>query len=470
MAELLFATPLYDQIRNQLKGLPLCVDQLQRCDGIGDIHRHKLALRCINLKKEVSSISYFANLSSNRMIVYLLTQRTWACTGFRQQVGQPSRLKNIFEVLSDLKLSILMFTSSLMSGKVKVGIIGSGGIAQGCHLPGYQSIPDLCEVIAVCDINPEVAKEAADKFHIGKIYTDYRELLNDSEIDAVSVTTPNKYHEEPSIRALEAGKHVLCEKPLAMNGEEAKRICKAAKKSGKILQVALQTRFGGNARFMRRYIDGGNMGDIYFARAQALRRRGVPGWGVFIDKDKQGGGPLIDIGVHILDFTLYLMGYPKPVSASGKTWDTLGKNPDLYNGMGDYDRSKFTVEDFAVAMIRFDNGAVVSLESSFMSNCEGDPFQTQFFGTKSGAIVKPYEEHGITISTERDKQLFTMTPDNVPRVKSMHTAEVQAFIHAILNNEPSPVPGENGLILNCIFDAIYKSSSTGTEQKVDITF
>jgi predicted dehydrogenase len=357
-----------------------------------------------------------------------------------------------------------------MSSKLKIGIIGSGGIAQGVHIPGYQSMPDLCEVVALCDPIASVAEAAAEKFGIGKTYTDYHELLADPEIAAVSVATPNKFHKEPTIDALKAGKHVLCEKPLAMNAAEAREMCAAARDSGKILQVALQQRFAGPSQFAKKFIDDGHMGDIYFARAQALRRRGVPGWGVFIDKEKQGGGPLIDIGVHILDLTLFLMGYPKPVSASGKTWDMLGKNPDLYNGMGDYDRSKFTVEDFAVGLIKFDNGAVVSLESSFMANQDGDPFQTQLYGTKAGAIVKGWGDNAVQIFTEQDKQLFNLVPQNIPHIKSAHEEEVKAFIDAILNNKPSPVPGLNGLILNAIFDAIYKSSVTGKEESVDVSF
>jgi len=357
-----------------------------------------------------------------------------------------------------------------MSKKLKIGIIGSGGIAQSCHMRGYASIPDLCEIVAVCDVNEATAKQAAEKFSVDKIYTDHNELLKDPEIDAVSVATPNKFHLEPTVAALKAGKHVLCEKPLAMNAVEAREMCATARDMGKILQVGLQMRFGGPGRFMKDYIDAGNMGDIYFARAQALRRRGVPGWGVFIDKEKQGGGPLIDIGVHILDFTLFLMGYPKPVSASGKTWDTLGKNPDLYNGSGDYDRSKFTVEDFAVGLIKFDNGAVISLESSFMANIDGDPFQTQLFGTKAGALVKAWGDKPVEIYTEQNKQLFNLTPTNIPKVESEHVAEVQAFVDAILHDKPSPVPGENGLILNAIFDALYASSATGKEQMVDVSF
>lgn len=358
-----------------------------------------------------------------------------------------------------------------MSKKLKIGIIGSGGIAQACHMPGYASMPDLCEMVAVCDVNPDAAKKAAEAFGVPKIYSDYRRLIDDMEIDAVSVATPNAYHLQPTVEALQAGKHVLCEKPLAMNAEEGKQMCRAAKDAGKILQVGLQLRFSGPALFMKQFIDQGHMGQIYYARAQALRRRGVPGWGVFIDKEKQGGGPLIDIGVHILDLTLTMMGYPKPVSASGKTWDYLGKNPDLYNAWGDYDRSKFTVEDFAVGLIKFEDGSTVTLESSFMANLDGNPYQTQFFGTKAGAIMSPTAENGgIKIFSEQDRQLFNMEPANVPNVDKPHVSEVQAFIDAILNGKSSPVPGEQGLILNAIFDALYKSSETGKEQAVDVSY
>lgn len=357
-----------------------------------------------------------------------------------------------------------------MAKKLKIGLIGAGGIARAAHLPGYASIPDLCEVVAICDVQEETAKTLAQEFGIGKVVTDYKAIIADPEIDAISVTTPNAFHMQPTIDALKAGKHVLCEKPLGMNAAECRKMCRAAKDAGKILQVGLQLRFGGIARFMRSYIDAGHMGSIYYSRAQALRRRGVPGWGVFIDKKKQGGGPLIDIGVHILDITLFLMDYPKPVTASGKTWDQLGKNPDLFNAWGNYDRARFTVEDSAVGMIKFEDGAVVLLESSFMGNLEDGPLQTQLFGTKSGAIVKLSGEEPIKIYTEQDQQIFDMIPRNIPKVEAPHVDEVKAFVDAILNDKPSPVPGEQGLTLNAIFDAIYKSSETGKEEKVDVSF
>lgn len=357
-----------------------------------------------------------------------------------------------------------------MAKKLKVGVVGAGGIAQFAHLPGYASLPDECEVVAICDVNPDVAKATAAKFGIARHVTDYREIIEDKEIGAISVTTPNAFHVRPTVDALRAGKHVLCEKPLGMNAKECREMCRAAKASKKILQVGLQFRFSGTAQFMRSYIDAGHMGNIYYARAQALRRRGVPAWGAFIDKEKQGGGPLIDIGVHVLDLTLFLMGYPKPTVASGKTWNQLGTDPNLYNAFGDYDRSRFSVEDFAAGFIKFEDDSVVMLDSSFMGNLEDGPIQTQLFGTKSGALVKASGDEPIKIFTEQDKQVFDMVPRNIPKVESMHIEEVKAFVRAIRNRKPSPVPGEQGLTLNAIFDALYKSSETGKEQKVDVSF
>lgn len=353
--------------------------------------------------------------------------------------------------------------------KLKVGLIGTGGIARGCHIPGFLSIPDECEIAWLCDVSPEAVAEAAKLVPDAKTTHDYSDVLADPEVVAVSVTTPNKHHLKPTLDALAAGKHVLCEKPLAMNGDEARQICQAAHKAGKIVQVALQMRFGGPARFMREYIEAGHMGDVYYARAQALRRRGVPAWGVFIDKEQQGGGPLIDIGVHILDLTLFLMGHPKPVSASGRTWDTLGKDPTLFNYWGDYDRSRFTVEDMAVGLVRFENGAVVLLESSFMSNIKEELFRTELFGTKAGALVKAGGDDPIEIYTEQDRQLFDLRPRNVPTVQSSHTAEVQAFVRAVASGGPSPVPPEQGLVLNAVFDALYRSSESGREEPVDVS-
>jgi predicted dehydrogenase len=358
-----------------------------------------------------------------------------------------------------------------MAKKLKIGLIGTGMICNWAHVPGYEKMSDDCEIVWACDLDEAKAQAVADKHNIPKVTKDYKDILNDPEIDAVSVMTPNIAHMQPTIDALNAGKHVLCEKPLAMNADQARAMCKAARDNKKILQVGLQQRFTSEGQFLRQYIDNGGLGEIYYARAQALRRRGVPGWGVFTNKELQGGGPLIDIGVHILDFTLSMMGYPKPVSASGMTWNMLGTNPDLYNMWGDYDRSKFTVEDMAVGFIRFENDVVVVLESSFMSNLDGNPYGTQLFGTKGGARAY-FDEgaKGVEIYTEQNKQLFNMTPASMKDVPAPHQEEVEAFINAIKNGTPSVVPGEQGLILNAIFDALYKSAETKTDEKIDVTY
>lgn len=356
-----------------------------------------------------------------------------------------------------------------MGEKLGIGIIGSGGIAQGCHMPGYVKLADQCALVAVADANPEAAKEAADKFQVPKIYGDWTELIADPEIHAVSVCTPNYAHLEPTLAALRAGKHVLCEKPLARTGDEARQMVRAAQDTGNILQVGLQWRFHPTAQYLRRYIDAGRMGEVYYARAQALRRRGIPGWGVFIDKEKQGGGPLVDIGVHILDLTLSLMNYPRPVSASGRTYQKFGKRSDVLGLMGQWDYKNFTVEDFAAALIRFENGATVVLESSFCANIKEDVYLTELMGDRAGIRLNPMAEVPVEIYGEEDGALFDQSPVFLPKF-SAYEAEVAAFVGAIRDGKPSPVPGEQGLILNAIFDAIYKSSDTGREEAIDLSY
>lgn len=350
--------------------------------------------------------------------------------------------------------------------KVGVGVIGCGGIAQSCHLPAYASFPNLCTIVAVADVDEERATEAGQKFGARHVFTDYRRLLELPDVHAVSITTPNAFHKQVTVDALLSGKHVLVEKPMALNAQECWEMVQAQRKSGTILQVALQWRFSGEAQFMRQFITNGMMGEIYYARAWALRRRGVPGWGVFINKEKQGGGPLIDIGVHILDFMLHLLGYPRPLRVSGVTYQKMGNNPKYYNAWGDYDRSQFTVEDYAVGLIRFEGGLTLTLETSFMANLGKEIFGGQIFGTEAGVELDLFSEDPITIYTEFHRQVFDMKPRNIPRVKSPHTEEVRAFLNAIIHKTPSPVPGEEGMVLAAIIDALYHSAETKREEVV----
>jgi len=343
---------------------------------------------------------------------------------------------------------------------IGVGIIGSGGIAQGAHMPGYKALEsEGVRIIAVADAFPATAKAAAEKFDVPHQFSDYKQLLAMDEIDVVSVCTPNYLHKQPTVDALNAGKHVLVEKPMAMNAQEGREMLEAARKSGKKLQVGFMTRFSSQAQALKRFIDAGDMGEIYYARAQALRRRGIPGWGVFIEKDKQGGGPLIDIGVHILDLTLFLMGHPKPTHVSGITYAKFGKRADVLGLMGQWDPKKFTVEDFAVGFVRFDNGATLTLESSFVANMEqNDLFNTQLFGTEGGCQYSP-----VKMFFEKNKTLVDATPAFLPTNVRTHEAEIRAFIEAVREDKPVPVPGEEALQVTQIIDGIYRSAEEGRE-------
>ncbi len=351
--------------------------------------------------------------------------------------------------------------------KVGIGIIGTGMIANYAHMPGYSKLERECSIVAAADINPEALGKAAEKFNIPKTYSNYKDLLKDPDVEAVSICVPNYFHMEPTIAALKAGKHVICEKPLSRNGDESRKMVKAAADSGKILQVALQYRFSGYSQYLKRFIDAGKLGNVYYARAQALRRRGIPGWGVFYDKEKQGGGPLVDIGVHILDLTLFLMGYPKPVSASGRAFQKFGKRSDVIGLMGQWNYKDFTVEDFAVGHIRFNNGAVVVLESSFCANIKNDIMVSEIMGERAGIRVNTLDEPHVEIYGEEDGALFDMMPAFLPK-HSPYDVEIATFVDSIRHGKKSVVPGEQGLILNGIFDALYKSSESGKEEPVNL--
>lgn len=342
---------------------------------------------------------------------------------------------------------------------IGIGIIGSGGIARYAHLPGYKGSADLgVQVVACADANEETARKTAGEFDIPHVYTDYREMLQRDDIHAVSVCTPNYLHMQPTIDALEAGKHVLCEKPMAMNAVEGQAMVDAANRTGKKLQIGFQTRFQSASQALKRFVDAGEMGEVYHARAQALRRRGIPGWGVFTQKDRQGGGPLIDIGVHILDLTLWLMGHPKPTYCSGQTYAKFGPREGVLGLMGQWDPKIFSVEDFAVGLVRFENGATLVLESAFCANQEQrEVFNSELYGTEGGASYNPCK-----MFFERHKTLIDATPAFLPQVKP-HEEEVKAFCKAIAEDSPVPVTAEEALMTTRIIDAIYRSSEEGRE-------
>ena len=280
---------------------------------------------------------------------------------------------------------------------LKAAVIGVGGISQE-HINGYIKNPNV-ELYAFCDINEAQLKKMAERYGIPaeRCFTDKDEMLKAlPEIDIVSVTTWNSAHAECTIAALNAGKDVICEKPMAMNTSEAEAMLEAAKRNGKLLQIGFVRRYGNDADVMRDFIDAGKFGDIYYAKPTYLRRNGNPG-GWFGDKSRSGGGPLIDLGVHVIDLSRYLCGNPKPVSVYGATFQKLFNRPNIKDGKGYSSVSAgkndiCDVEDFATALIRFDNGLVLSVEASFSLNIKKDEGNIQFFGTKGGAKLDPQVE------------------------------------------------------------------------------
>ena len=345
--------------------------------------------------------------------------------------------------------------------KLRVGIIGTGGISQ-CHTEGYQQLPELCEVVACCDIDAQKVEKYAARYGIPNWYTDCREMMAKENLDCVSVCTWNSAHKECTIVALDAGANVLCEKPMAMNAAEATEMNEAAKRNGKLLQVGFVRRFGTDAETVRSFEKAGMLGDVYYAKAQYLRRSGCPG-GWFKDKRFSGGGPLIDLGVHVIDLARYLAGSPKPVSAFGCTYDNLG--PNRANGgqsawaVADLDEHPYNVEDFVSALIRFDNGFTLQLEASFNLNIPEDHGEVDIFGTKSGIKI----EDNVEIYTDMAGKFVNMTPTGKTGFdfKKAFDAEIAGFINASLGKEPCKASGEDGEALMKIIDAIYESAEKG---------
>lgn len=349
----------------------------------------------------------------------------------------------------------------MMSEKIKVGIIGTGGISN-CHMGGYKALPELVDVVAVCDIDEEKVKKYAAKYNVPRWYTDCREMMAKEQLDAVSVCTWNAAHKECTIAALEGGANVICEKPMAMNQFEALEMEEAAKKAGKLLVIGFVRRYGNDADILKSFIDSGDMGDLYFAKATYLRRNGCPGsW--FGDKRYSGGGPLIDLGVHVMDLVRYLAGCPMPISAYGITNDKLGYNR-VGGGQSWIGTSKgkfdYTVEDFASAMIRFDNGLTMYVEASFNLNIKEDVGNIELFGTKSGAKISP----DIEFYTDMNGQFVNIKPLNSSlSFDGLFEREIAHFVDCVRNSKPSRAPAHDGVILMKMIDAIYESAQTGKE-------
>jgi len=358
-----------------------------------------------------------------------------------------------------------------MSKKLRYGIVGCGGIADNKHLPSIEAIDADIEVVAFCDIIIERAKKANEKYAKGKgkVFANYKELIKE-ELDAVLVLTPNNSHCEITVAALKAGKHVLCEKPMAMNYAEAQKMIKASKESGKLLTVAYQNRFRRDSLHLKSVCDAGELGDIYFAKAIAIRRRAVPTWGVFLDEEKQGGGPLIDIGTHALDLTLFAMNNYEPAYCMGSTFHKLNKDTQTANAWGDWDSKAFTVEDSAFGYIVMKNGATIMLESSWALNTlDVREAVTVLCGTKGGADMPA--EGKLRINGVKHNAMYTIEPYlggggvayfDSGEILPAHL-EQQCFADAIRGKGKLKVEPEQAAAVTRILEGIYISAKTGKQ-------
>ena len=352
--------------------------------------------------------------------------------------------------------------------EVRIGIIGCGGIANAKHMPSLAKLENV-KMVAFCDIVKEKAEAAAKKFGTedAAVYTDYKELLRDESIEVVHVLTPNKEHSFISIDAMRAGKHVMCEKPMAKTAAEAREMVKVAKETGKKLTIGYQNRQTQAAIYAKKYIESGAMGEIYYANSYALRRRGTPNWGVFLNEEEQGGGPIIDIATHSLDVTLYLMNNYEPEVVIGKTHKKL-EHPEEGNIWGDKGVSSNPLEEAACAFIRMKNGATIMLETSWALNTDTAPDagSCRLCGSKAGLSILGSNlnlnkvEFGKLVNTSVNTGAggVDFYDGDIPTPAEL---EARNWIKSIAEDTDPVVLPEQAAVVSEILEAIYTSSKTG---------
>lgn len=352
--------------------------------------------------------------------------------------------------------------------KLKIGIIGCGGIANGKHMPSIKQL-DNVEMVAFCDIIPERAEKAAKEYGTpdAKVYTDYKELLKDESINNVRVLTQNNMHAQISIDAMRAGKHVMCEKPMAMNYAEAKEMIKVSKETGKLLTIGYQHKFDRDVVYAKQEAKKGTFGDMYFAKANVVRRRGVPTWGVFTQMSEQGGGSLIDIGTHALDIALYLMDNYKPKMAVGSTYDKLKGNKETANPFGPWDVNNYDVEEAAFGYVVMENGATIILEATWALNTT-DTAGIRYMVCGTDAGVDNYNGK-FKINGVCNDKLYVTEPDlsvgGVAFYEGNSTSptvqEQQVFIDAILGKGELVTTPQAAAVVTQILEGIYISAKSG---------
>ncbi len=351
-----------------------------------------------------------------------------------------------------------------MAKKLKVGLIGMGNIAH-THVPGWKASPHA-ELVAGCDINPAVFPLWKEKHGLTNVSDQPADFLRNPDLDIIDICTPNMCHAEQAIAALEAGKHVICEKPLAPTPAEIRKMIAARDRSGKLLMTAQHFRFHANSQAMKAEIASGALGSVYYARAWWLRRSGAPVTTTFIHKQNSGGGPCIDLGVHVLDLTLWLIGHPKPVAVSGVTSAALAHHEGAFTGWGRLPiPTDYNVEDFAAAFVRFENGATLTLEVSWiLHHKQAEVAKVWLYGDEGGCEWPNAE---FTSANYNTLQLYDRSLVLTQDTMEPHALECVEFAKAVAEGRPSPVPPEDSLSVLTILDGIYRSQAAGREIRLE---
>lgn len=350
--------------------------------------------------------------------------------------------------------------------KLKIAVIGCGNIARAVHLDAHAANKDV-ELAALCDIQTDRLQAMGRKYGVNDLYTDYKDILRRDDIDAVDICTPNYLHSVIAVDALKDRKHVFCEKPDAVSVEEVMKMNQAWKKSGKVLMIMRNNRFRPETKFLKKYIQSGEMGEIYTGRCGWIRRRGIPGrGGWFTTKVQSGGGPLIDLGVHMIDLAVWLMGNPRAVSVAGSTYcmfaDSTAESDSVHSQFGDARKDGiFDVEDLATGFIKFDNGASLSIEFSWASNIEREENFVELRGTGAGFSLYGTD---LKIFGESSGTLTQTIPNfKGSEFKNAHAANLKHFTDVILNGTKPIFEPEQGVDMIKILTAVYKSAETGRE-------
>jgi predicted dehydrogenase len=345
---------------------------------------------------------------------------------------------------------------------VKIGVIGAGNIGRH-HIATYQKVPGV-QVVAVADPVVAAAEAAAKQFSIPKVFGSHQDMLAKAELDGVSVCTPNACHAPQAIDALKAGKSVLCEKPMSTTVKEAEAMVKAAKEAQKVLMLGFVRLFDSGVEVVRKYLDDGQLGQVYHAVVFEVRRRGIPGLGGwFTTKKMSGGGPLIDIGVHALYSTVYMMGSPEPVAVSASCYQKFGhRKPYIYVSMwgAPVPGGTFDVEDYATALIRFENGATCTLECAWAANAAGGS-SVQILGDKAGVKL---EGGNITFYGENEGYITDFVPQYAKG--DAFVGQAKHFVECIRGNVQCRCPSEYGLMIQRILNGVYDSAKANKEVKV----